>query len=275
MQKKTSYFFLLPSLIGTIIFYLAPIALSVYYSFHESIFNSRFSGLDNYWSLFENEAFQLALGNTLRFFGIAIPLIVLISLFLAILTVEIRASWIVLCVLLPIVIPSGSVIGFSQSLFGEFYLNWLNTDMSFVSVVCIYLWRNMGFSFIIILIGLLRMDQNQIEAARIDGANMFQIYRYIHIPNIRPYLYLATLISVIGGFRIFRDVYAIYGKFPQQNVYMIQHFMHNKFESLDYQMLSSSAFLVMAAMLAIAGLIYLAWRRPWVKEVHSSQEVSS
>ena len=67
-----------------------------------------------------------------------------------------------------------------------------------------------------------------------------------------------TIISLINSFKVFREIYLLSGDYPYESLYMLQHFMNNTFESLDYQKLSAAAIIMAAFMVILIGILFLA-----------------
>ena len=65
-----------------------------------------------------------------------------------------------------------------------------------------------------------------------------------------------TILSIINSFKVFREIYLLSGDYPYEGLYMLQHFMNNKFKSLDYQTLSAAAILMSLVMIVIIGLLF-------------------
>ena len=70
-----------------------------------------------------------------------------------------------------------------------------------------------------------------------------------------------TILSIISSFKMFREVYLLTGDYPYESMYLLQHFMNNTFNSLDYQKLSSAAVLLCLVMILIIGLMFLGERK--------------
>ena len=156
--------FILPSFAGVCIFWLFPYMDVIRRSFLGAV-NGVFIGLKNYQMIFSNQAFLLAGKNTLRFFGICIPMLVILSLILAILLNGQKKKYRQLmktAFLLPMAIPVASAAVLWKVLFnGQGLLNhfleiievkrtdWLNTGASFWVLVFSYIWRNLGYDIVL------------------------------------------------------------------------------------------------------------------------------
>lgn len=261
--------FLAPSLIGFLVFFFIPFVGGLYYSFVDSPIGGSFVGLANYIDLIKNPIFQKAGYNTLIFTIISVPLNMLISLGLALLLNRkiygrniIRMGFII-----PLVVPVASVVLVWQILFdingslnaiisalGLSPIDWMKTEYARAVVVIVYLWKNLGYNMLLFLAGLQNIPPEYYEAANIDGASSWRKFIDITLVCLTPTTFFVFIMSIINSFKVFREVYLISGAYPHDSIYMLQHYMNNKFASLDYQMLTSAAF-IMAIFIYILVLI--------------------
>jgi len=251
--------FLAPSLIGFLIFFLLPYLLGVYYSLVDNPLSGNFVGITNYINLFNNPSFIKAGINTLTFTCISVPLNILFSLILAlIVNKDIYFRPILRTILVsPLVVPVASVVMFWQIIFckngtmnlileslGMSPIDWMNTKWSLPVIIVIYLWKNVGYSFILFLSGLQNIPKQYYEAADIDGAGWFKKFKSITLTYLTPMTFFVFIMSIINSFKVFRETYLMAGDYPYDSIYMLQHFMNNTFETLDYQKLTSAAFVM-------------------------------
>ena len=118
-EKRRTWLFLLPSLLGVLLFFVLPFAVVVYYSLIDNPINAEFVGIDNFIMLFKNQVFMKALKNTGVFTGIAVPLAILIPLFFALLLdSKIPGKSIFRTILIsPLMVPVASIVLIWQVLF--------------------------------------------------------------------------------------------------------------------------------------------------------------
>lgn len=274
-ELKYGLLFLLPSLAGVAYFVLLPLGDAVRRSFFDAM-GGRFLGLENYSSAIHNEAFQLAVFNTMRFIGICIPTLIVLSLLLALLIrkVTLGRDFYKTSFLLPMVIPVASMVmlwrlffarqgllnrGLSQ--FGWAPVDWMNTEWSFYVLVLSYVWRNMGYDVILWLAGLSGIPSELYEAAQVDGAGAFKSFLHITIPQLYPSLFIISVLSILNSFKVFREAYLISGSHPHDSIYLLQHLFNNWFASLDLQKLCAAAVLVALAIMALIIVLQIAWGR--------------
>ncbi|AOT68190.1 carbohydrate ABC transporter permease [Geosporobacter ferrireducens] len=275
-NNKTALFFLAPSLIGFLIFFFVPFVGGLYYSFVDSPVGGSFVGLANYIDLLRNAVFLKAGYNTMVFTAIAVPLNILFSLGFALLLNRriygrniIRMGFII-----PLVVPVASVVLVWQILFdingsinalisslGLSPIDWMKTEYARLVVVIVYLWKNTGYNMVLFLAGLQNIPPEYYEAADIDGASNWHKFRNITLVYLTPTTFFVFVMSIINSFKVFREVYLISGAYPHDSIYMLQHYMNNKFASLDYQMLTSAAFIMAVVIYILVLFLFRIQRR--------------
>lgn len=257
MKRFKGYLFILPSLIGFSIFYIIPFFSGIRYSTFKSGFDKSFVGLQNYINVINSEAFRLALKNNVIFMAIGIPLAIVLSFILALIIEEIDASkYVKLAIILPIAIPSAITSGFFRKVFGSGIENILNSEYAMLAVIVIYIWRSIGYNLIIYLATLTHMDKSVIEASKIDGSTYIQRIRHIIIPLTTPTTVFVFIVSVINSFKVFKDVFILQGSYPNQRIYMLQHYMNNVFRNLRYQSLTAASYIFSILIFASAGIFF-------------------
>lgn len=267
--------FLLPSLIGVIYFVLLPFGDAVRRSFTDTM-ATHFVGLRNYQEVLGNQAFQLAVSNTVRFILVCIPLLLISSLMLALLIQKtvFGADFYKTSFLLPMVIPVASMVLLWRLFFAEQGLvnlllsyygiagpDWMNTKWSFAVLVLSYIWRNIGYDMILWLAGLSGIPAALYEAARVDGAGAVQCFFYITLPQLRSSLLIISVLSILNSFKVFREAYLIAGSYPNDNIYLLQHLFNNWFANLDIQKLCAAAVLMACVIIVLILVLQAAWGR--------------
>lgn len=259
--------YLLPSLLGFSLLYILPFMLAVKYSFQRSSFSSEFVGLSNYINMFSNTSFTLALKNTVIFMVIALPLIIAISFLVSLTIYEVNPpKFVSIFIILPMVIPSGSMAGFFKNAFGASAGNILDSNIAMLIVIMLYIWRNTGYNMIIYLAGFSRIDKSVIEASDIDGISYIGKIKYIYWPLTLPATAFVGVISIINSFKIFKDIFVLQGAYPNPKIYMLQHFLNNKFAFLKYEELTAAANIFTILIFMII-LVFLLLDRKYAKKV--------
>ncbi len=256
-NKKTNVYFLfmLPSILGVLIFIFIPFLDVIIKSFF-NVTNGEFVGLKNYINILLNEAFKLASFNTIKFIFICIPLLVSMSLIVAILlnNITFKQNFFKTTFLVPMAIPVASVSllwnitfnnkGAINGILNNYdisSINWLNSNFAFWILVFTYIWRNLGYNIVLWLAGLSNISKSLYEASSVDGANKRQLFIFITLPNLIPTVFTVSVLSLLNSFKVFREAYLIAGEYPHSSMYMLQHIFNNWFMSLDIDKLSAGA----------------------------------
>ncbi len=264
-----AYLFILPSLLGIAVFYVVPYLICIVTSL---FIGNSFVGITNYIELFKNNTFLLALKNTEIFTAVAIPLLMVISFLLALFLNSFKkiSSFFRSSLLIPVVVPVASLICVWQVIFDDYgavnaFLNYLgidtvrffNSEFSMVMIILIYVWKYCGFCVILFTAGLTNVPTSLYESARLDGANAFQIVRKITIPMITPTTFFVFLMEIIFSFKFFREVFALFGNYPDENVYFLQNFINNNYYNLNYSRLSSASVILSLFIIAILLIFFI------------------
>ncbi len=267
-QKRTWLWFLLPSIAGVSVFTLIPFADVVRRSFYTAV-SGTFVGAQNYNTVFHNEAFRLAIGNTGRFVLVCLPILLILSLYLAVLLSRrkdvqlLKSSF-----LLPLAVPSATVVFIWKMLFfpsgilngwieriGGTAIDFMGTDASFWVLVASYVWKNLGYTIVLWLAAILGVPENILEAARVDGASERQCFYKIILPHILPMMYTVVVLSFLNSFKVFREAYLVAGSYPQESMYLLQHLFNNWFVNLDLDKMAAGA--VIIALIMLVGVLLL------------------
>lgn len=267
-KNKPLYLMLFIGLSGFLLFYLIPFFISLPNMFFSN--KNGFEGLNIIIDLLHNEPFIRALKNTGLFLLLCLPQIIVIPLLLAMSLKKIgnNKKFFLLLLLLPMVIPSSSVVFFWKNMFsvngflnsflqnfGVAPINWFNTQYDRIIFGLIFFWKFAGYNTVLFLGGLSSIPNEYYEYARIETNNTFYIFKNITIIYILPTVMVVLLLSIINSFKIFREIYLISGSYPSNSSYMVQHFLNNMFNSLNYSKLVSASTIV-TILIGIAVLIF-------------------
>lgn len=262
-ENLAAYLFLLPSLLGVSIFVLLPFIDSVRRSFFEAM-SGKFVGLANYQTILHNQAFIMAAGNTARFIAVCVPLLLGVSLLLAVLLQSLKGEWSGLkaVFLVPMSIPVASIVLLWRVLFHEKGLlngllfsifqisyDFMNSEKAMGVLVFTYIWKNAGYDMVLWLAGLSAIPKELYEAAQMDGAGAAAKLRYIILPSLLPTVFITTVLSMVNTFKVFREAYLIAGNYPDESIYMLQHIFNNWFITLDIQKMCAGAVFMAAAVI--------------------------
>lgn len=271
--KAVSWAFLTPSLLGVLVFFLAPFLIVGFYSV---IMNPptdySFVGLKNFISVFKNAAFRTAAKNTLTFSLLAVPLAVVIPLYLAmVLDLKIPfKSQFRTAFLTPLMVPVASVVlvwqvvfhynGLANEILEALKLSpvdWFNTGYAQLVIIILFLWKNIGYNMILFMAGLGSVPKDVLEVAYLENANGWQIFWNIKIRYLSPTILFVTIMSLINSFKVFREIFLLKGVHPTTYMYMLQTYMNNKFDTLDFHILSAAAIIMSIVMIAIIAVLFV------------------
>lgn len=277
-NKRRLLLYFLPSFSGVCVFYIIPALFSIYYSMIDSLSTKQFVGLNNIYAVMTNISFQQAFKNTFLFLGIAIPLNTMIAIFLSLALQRFRyGRWIIMILsIIPIAVPSGSIVHFWKFIFNNnglinrillsfkiMPISWSDSKISIIIPIIIFIWKTLGITIFIIWIGLSNIPSSYYEIAINEGAS--SCWRFIHITFIYliPILFITLILSIINAFKVFRELYILYGEYPNKYLYQLQHYMNNQFKSIDLHKLSSSS-MVMAIIFCTFIILLLRIQRKLV-----------
>jgi multiple sugar transport system permease protein len=256
-QQSEAYLFLLPGLIGFSLFVLLPILGSLGLSFLDwnLIRPPEFVGLSNYVQLItQDRVFQKVLDNTLYYTVTIVPIQLVLGLLLAVaLNQAIRGVTVYrLIYFMPVVtnIVAAALVfqwllnrdfGILSSWIWDFAAktgwgitppDWLN-DSSWAkpAVVLLTVWKNVGFTMVIYLAGLQGVPNEFYDAAKVDGSNSWQRFRFITIPLISSTTFFLLVIQMIGAFQLFAEPFVLTRGGPAQATLSIVYYIYqNAFE---------------------------------------------
>lgn len=280
MRKRNSGFLLaFPALAGFLVFYFVPFLITVWYSVSFGIGKREFVGLDNFRDLFANEMFLLAVKNTLRYMIVTVPVTLLGAMILAAVLQNAAKGvrFFQLSFLYPMILPIASVVLGVQFLWGEAGIwnkvvellggearNWMDSPAAFWVLCVLYCWRFTGYYVLIYFARLQMIPKEYYEYATLFGAGKFQSFRHVTWPMLIPTFIFTIILSVMNAFKCYREAFLLGGNYPDDSIYLLQHFMNNNFQNLNYQKISSAAVSIVAALLLAAGIglvLYLIVRR--------------
>jgi len=232
-KKILPYLLVSPYIVHFLLFVAFPVVFSIVLTFHKwnIISPMEYTGFNNYIRLFNDKTFFKAIGNTLIFLIIHIPLQIIVALFLAeILNQKIKLRGIFRGAFFLPVIVSGVVVtilwqqlfGFDTGLFNRLLtgigfgkIGWLtDPNIAMTSIAVMATWKNVGLYIILFLVGLQTVPTQYYEAADLEGANHWQKFFKITLPMINPTIFMVVILSTIGGFSLFIEPYIMTGGGP-------------------------------------------------------------
>jgi multiple sugar transport system permease protein len=227
------YLLVSPYLLFLCVFVLFPVFFCFYLTFQKwnIISPPEFIGVANYTRLIHDRLFWKAIGNTLKFLLLHIPLQLVVSLFLAyLLNHKLKAIAFFRSAFFMPVIISGVVVtilwqqllGFDAGLINRMLaplgfqkIGWLvDPGMAIYSIAVMATWKNVGLYVILFLVGLQTVPPQYYEAAKLEGATKWQQFYHITLPLINPTIFMVVILSTIGGFSLFIEPYIMTGGGP-------------------------------------------------------------
>lgn len=281
-KMKARIFFLAPSFLGVFLFVVLPFGDVARRSFMTAI-TKEGAGIRNYRAIFTNSAFLLAVKNTFRFTVFCIPLLVALGLAIALAMGSIRHLQTVKSFyLFPLAMPTATVAVVWKMIFYEkgFLNQWLEQfgllgrlgagaavdyiggGAAFYVLAGTYIWKNLGYTVVLWLAGIMGVNGEMMEAAQVDGAGKLQRFWYVMLPNLKGSLYTIVVISFLNSFKIYREAYLVAGSYPHDSIYMLQHLFNNWFVNLDLDKMAAAA--VVCALFFLIFIMLLQWL--WDKE---------
>lgn len=283
--KLTPFLFILPMLVGLAIFRLIPIVVSFVVSFTSwNVFSPpQWVGLDNYRTLVQSPIFWEVARNTVVFALVFVPLVMSLGLSLALLVNQkLRGSAFFRGVFFMPYITSIVAVALAwkwilatrfgllnNALFEWFGVqnppSWLGDPRyALMAVAFVLAWQSAGFQMLLFLAGLQNIDESLKEAAMIDGATRWQVFRHITLPLLSPITFFVLIISLIASSQTFEVTYALTGGGPQRASTTLAFYIYqNAF--VHYQMGFASS-LAYTLLLFVGGLTLVNFylRRRWV-----------
>ncbi len=267
------------------VFTLVPSLLGVGYAFTD--WNSyttelNWVGLDNFATILSSgSAYLRVIGNTILFTLATVILKTVIALGLAVLLTEgvrrlshFYRVLIYLPAVLPILVVSlifRSVLNPATGLLNEtlrevglevFALHWL-TDVSLAmwSVIAVDVWRGVGYIMVILIAGLMAIPRDYYEAAGIDGANGWQVFRHITLPLLMPVLAVTTVLNLLYGLKVFDIVFVLTRGGPGRATDTVYTMVFEDFSKGRWGLATALSTLLLLVMVVLSYVTIRALRR--------------
>jgi multiple sugar transport system permease protein len=230
----------------------------------------RIVGLRNYAELLQRPLFWQALGNTLYFVAVGVPLSLALSLGAALLLNSRFARlqpFFRTALFAPVVTTVVAVAVIWRYLLGTRYgvlnyalgglgipeIDWLGDPrFAMPAIILFAVWKNFGYNMIILLAGLQKIPGDLYEAARIDGASAFAQFRFVTLPMLTPILTIVGILTVAGYFQLFAEPYVMTQGGPLQSTVSVLYFMYEEgFKWWNLGNASAVAFLLFLLIFAV------------------------
>jgi multiple sugar transport system permease protein len=275
--QRAAWWFVAPALLVIGVFFFVPVLGALVMSLTDfdlyalsDFDNLRFIGFDNYARLLREPLFWKALGNTLYFVALGVPLSIGVSLGAALLVNSKLARFRGLfrtVFFAPVVTTLVAVAVVWRYIFHTRYgflnygltsvgldpIDWMgDPQWAMPAIIILAVWKNFGYNMIILLAALQNIPDDLYEAARIDGASGWQIFRHITLPGIGPVLLLVSILTMTGYFQLFAEPYVMTEGGPLQSTLSVLYFMYEEgFKWWSLGRASAVAFLLFVLMFAV------------------------
>ncbi|MDA3913493.1 sugar ABC transporter permease [Oleiagrimonas sp.] len=287
MRSTAAWMFLAPAMIVLLVFFALPVLGGFVLSLTDfdpyalaNIHNLRFVGFGNYLHLLQRPLFWSALGNTLYFVLVGVPLSMAVSLGAALLLNAQRTrfkGFFRTALFAPVVTTLVAVAVVWQYLFNTRYglvndllvhlglhpVDWLgNPHWAMPTIIAFAVWKNFGYNMILFLAGLQAIPPELYEAARIDGASSVRTFRHITLPMLGPTLLMVSILTLSGYFQLFAEPYVITEGGPLQSTISVLDLMSQAgFKWWNLGMASAVAFMLFVLIFVVTSVLLLFTRR--------------
>jgi multiple sugar transport system permease protein len=276
--------FLLPNLIGFLIFTAIPVGAAFVLAFYDYdlLLGASWAGLENFREMFTtDEVFRAALFNTVYFTAVSVPLSVVLGLATAMLVNQALRGIVIFrsIFLLPYVTVTVALslvwkwiylpdIGLINSVLGVFGIAgppWLTSGTwAMPALILMSVWKGFGYNMVIFLAGLQSIPDHLYDAAKVDGATAWRRFLNVTLPLLSPTTFFVVVISVISSFQIFDQALIMTNGGPGTATTTLVLYIYQKgFQSFDMGYAAAVALVLFAAIFVFTVIQFLFQRR-WV-----------
>lgn len=280
------YMYLLPFFIGVIAFTLYPVINVIVMSFKEdySYLTREFAqwGVDNYSTVLNDSRFRQAIGNTLKYVVLVVPISTCIAVVVAyLLNQKLRFSALFqTAYFLPMVTSITAVglawrlmynerfgiINYILSWFGVEPIGWLTqAQYSMPALVIFGIWNILPFTIILLLSGLQNIDEQYYTAAKVDGARSLRIFFRITVPLLAPTIFLVCIVNTISSFKVFSELYPLFkgDPGPFYNLYTVVYYIrYAMMEAREYGVAAAAA-IILFLFIFVFTMVQLLIQKKW------------
>lgn len=283
--------FLLPSLIGMLIFSMLPLIISGLISLTDwngldkltdaAFFQDHFIGLGNYKDILTTSEFWRTLGNTAEYIVLYVPLMLICSLLVAYLLsrprrcvgafrvlyyIPVLTSWVAASLIWKSVLsPQYGALNGILEMFGITGPGWLlDEKWAMPAIVLVSVWKDMGFFGLILLSGIMAINKSYYEAADLDGANGWTKFLKITLPLLTPSIFYVLIVGMINAFQLFPQVMIMTGGGPNGATQVMVERIYN-YGFRYYRMGYAAAFSwILFAIIMVFTAIQMKGQERWV-----------
>jgi multiple sugar transport system permease protein len=282
-EGRWALLFLAPTLLGLAVLSAGPIlaTLALSFSSWDLLSPPKLVGFDNFARLASDDRFLKALRNTIFYTVVSVPLGLAIALGLAMaLNQRIRGiAWIRTAYFLPVVTstiaialvwqwiysPDRGLLNNALGVFGIPAQKWLSDPVLIMpSIIVMSIWQGLGINVIIFLAALQGISQDLLDAASVDGAGRRARTRSVVIPLVTPAIFFTGVLSLIGSFQVFDQIFVLQRPRPTDASITVVYFIYEngfKFFKMGY---ASAASWVLFIIIAVLSAVYFRSQSRWV-----------
>ena len=282
-SKYLGLWYVSPYIIGLLLFTAFPFLASFYLSFtdYDLLSTPEWVGMKNYEKLFTRDrTFDKSLKVTLIYVFTTVPLKLVFALFIAVVlnyrlkainlfrtayyVPSILGGSIAIAVLWRYIFADTGLVNMGLALFGVEPINWFgDPNTALFTITLLRCWQ-FGSAMVIFLAALQSVDKSLYEAASIDGAGQWQIFRYITLPLITPVIFFNLIMQTVQAFQEFNGPYIITEGGPLKSTYLLPLYIYDEaFKSFDMGYASAIAW-VLFVIIMVLTLIAFWSSKKWV-----------
>lgn len=287
MENLTGYMFILPNLIGFVVFVFVPVIFSLFVSFTDwnvfkGLSGTKFIGIQNYKDLISDGWFTASMKNNLAFTLVTIPAILIISVIIATILNNkvylknlIRAMFFLPYIANIVAISTVWIMLFNpqQGLINQILRSigmnnppmWLaSMKWALPAVMIVSIWAGLGYNTVVYMSGLQGIDKSLYESADIDGANWFRKFISITIPMLSPTTFFLLVTNIIGSFQVFGQINLMTGGGPGTSTTMIAYYIYQA--GFRYYKMGYASSIAWVLLIMVFGVTLFQWRgqKKWV-----------
>lgn len=281
-KNNIGFFFIVPWLLGFLLFKLYPFASSLYYSFSDFHLFRGISeyGIDNYVKIFTDDKILKALGVTFRYSFLTVPLKLVAALFIAyILNFKLKGvnlfrtayyipsilgGSVAIAVLWKAVFRDDGLMNTALGFFGIQGPNWLSDPHYALFIICLLRVWQFGSAMVIFLAALKGVPQELYEAASIDGAGKWRQFFSVTVPLITPVIFYNLVTQLCQAFQEFNGPYIITQGGPRNSTTLISLLVYNSaFKTYEMGMASAMSWVMFIIVMVLTSIAFIS-QKHWV-----------
>ena len=270
-QFRAAVLFLIPATIGFVVFFAWPAIRGLYLSFTEYnlLRPPVFIGFKNYIDIWSDPVFWNSLRVTLEYVVINVGVQTTVALALAVLMQRFTRSMVVRGVIMLPYLIANVIVALVWYWLCDYNLGIVNAALDFlgfhkvgffgneniamVTIAMVNVWRHLGYTSLLLFAGLQAIPRDVYEAAEVDGAGEWRVFRSVTLPLLRPVLAFVLVVTVVGSFQIFDTIAVTTKGGPVDATRAINYYIYQRaFERLDFGYASALAVILMIILAGVA-----------------------